>query len=631
MYAYTVIMRAEDDPERTPRPKKGGGRKDKTPHNTVKKMDAGQIRIALLQHMQDGKPRTFHRIGVELWDMSSATLFQSKVETELWQLVVEGELEFTMEAPVLFRRRERRSVVSNKSEKHTCPMEWLFDINGGNNTLRKKLIEGGAKMSKGVWTFASEDQFSKTMELLGRAGPEMPDVETGKLPEPEAVALPPEIAKASPDAVPLSDFMQQSQAGQRFASDRENVANTPKSLPSEVALPDAAPPVLEPKTVETTVEEAVRGGLIVQPQTEQLPTTNGSLAAAVGAAVAAEAPGSIVDTPAGPAAVVETGDVASGGLLERDEAGNVRKLSLLQLKPNRLVCIETRVAGLRQRRTLGKRKQKNEGEEGRYGGLETVTTTTTSEQTIVLPEENKRAEILRSNLRGVLERMGTSLKGGFVAVPLEAEAAFMEQLAAVKRELKEFNAGTQVWKVFIDATRYQAMGDDGENAARKLAYELKLLTDEVKQALDECDTARIQAITRDMKAKSLALAPGQAKLAVENTITEARSMRSMMVREVEKKGRAISEIKSKMRTDIVESTRLMLDTFEVPEEVSGMDTGTDAGRLAGIIDSGDGGNGGEPVDGGDGEDGGNGSVADGEQMGLGLAGRFDGVLPVVPS
>jgi hypothetical protein len=558
--AYLVVEMAEDDPERKPRPV--GGQKDKTPHRTIAKMDAGQVRIVLLQHMADGVARTMNRIGIELWDKPSSVLFQSKVETELWQLVEEGELEFTMEAPVLFRMTRRKEhVVSNTDKQYTMELSELFDINGGSNELRKKLIDGGAQSRKGKWHFTGAEQYAKTMQLLGREN---------ELTSEQRAMIGVAQLETQPEPKP------QTQEGNRFPSDKPNVANTPKSLP--------------------------QAGQVVLPQTEPLPTTNGSLKAAVEAAQ-----------------VEEVGDVTAGGLLERDEAGQVKPTNLMKLKPSRMVALETQVRGMRNRVTLGRSKEQVKGD--RYKGMDAVQITTTSRQTIVLPEERDRAEQLRSRLRSYLEGVGTSLKGGWVAVPLDAERQFDERVKEVKQELREFNATSVVWNVFIYATKYQAM-DDGETAARKLAYELKLLTDEVKEALDNCDAATIEKVTREMKAKSLALAPGQTKMAIENAITESRAMRSL-INKLETKGSSISEIKQRMRTDIVESTRLMLDTFEVPEEVSGLDMGVDTSRLAGIVGSNDEGSddedgGSEP---GDGEGNGSGSGAD-DQMGMDLADRL---------
>jgi hypothetical protein len=101
IYAYTTLIRGDDDPERKPRPP--GGQLDKTPHHSIARRLILDIKEEILAHMQDGIPRTMNRIGVELWDKTADILFQTNVERAMWQLVEDEALAFTMEAPVLFR------------------------------------------------------------------------------------------------------------------------------------------------------------------------------------------------------------------------------------------------------------------------------------------------------------------------------------------------------------------------------------------------------------------------------------------------------------------------------------------------------------------------------------------------
>jgi hypothetical protein len=102
---YLIMIRSPDDPKRSGRPK--GGRKDKTPHHTFKKMLNRDIGRAITALLADGKPRTLNGISVELWDQNASVTGGTKVETVLWDLVQNMELEFTLESPVLFRRRQR--------------------------------------------------------------------------------------------------------------------------------------------------------------------------------------------------------------------------------------------------------------------------------------------------------------------------------------------------------------------------------------------------------------------------------------------------------------------------------------------------------------------------------------------
>jgi hypothetical protein len=102
MGCYLHIIRGADDPERSPRPK--GGVRDKAPHLTLRRtttVEGWKTQIERL--LEDGRPRTFNAIGVELLDQTADTLLDSPVDHALWSLVDAGALEHTLTAPVYFR------------------------------------------------------------------------------------------------------------------------------------------------------------------------------------------------------------------------------------------------------------------------------------------------------------------------------------------------------------------------------------------------------------------------------------------------------------------------------------------------------------------------------------------------
>lgn len=104
MAKYTIMIRGPDDPERMPREAHPNGRQpDMAPHRTIAKMDILRLKRIILNHLSDGEPRTFNRIGVELWDKTADLLGGTKIETALWDLCVEGSVAFTDHAPILFR------------------------------------------------------------------------------------------------------------------------------------------------------------------------------------------------------------------------------------------------------------------------------------------------------------------------------------------------------------------------------------------------------------------------------------------------------------------------------------------------------------------------------------------------
>jgi hypothetical protein len=98
---YLHLIRAVDDPERSPRPI--GGRKDRAPHRTLAETPVATCEAQILGLLADGQARTFNRVGVELLDHTADTLMGSPYDAALWRLVERAELEHTLDHPVLFR------------------------------------------------------------------------------------------------------------------------------------------------------------------------------------------------------------------------------------------------------------------------------------------------------------------------------------------------------------------------------------------------------------------------------------------------------------------------------------------------------------------------------------------------
>lgn len=107
-YDYVVLIRAPDDPERAPRPK-GRGRvatQDVAPHLTIRRTPASTWASKIAAHMNDGTPRTFNRIAMELTGKTADVVATTTFHDAIWLLVEQGVLEYTPDAPVLFRKRK---------------------------------------------------------------------------------------------------------------------------------------------------------------------------------------------------------------------------------------------------------------------------------------------------------------------------------------------------------------------------------------------------------------------------------------------------------------------------------------------------------------------------------------------
>lgn len=101
--SYIVLIRAPDDPERTPR--ESGSRDMRAEwRRALMKQPVAEIEAAILLHMADGVARTLNRLSVEMIDKTADIIFETPFDAALWSLVSKGVVEFTVGAPVLFRK-----------------------------------------------------------------------------------------------------------------------------------------------------------------------------------------------------------------------------------------------------------------------------------------------------------------------------------------------------------------------------------------------------------------------------------------------------------------------------------------------------------------------------------------------
>ena len=98
---YLHLIRAPDDPARSPRPK--GGQPDRFPHRTLGEIPVERCAEMILALLADGAPRTFNAICVELFDKTADIALGSPLDRALWRLVADGRLEHTLSAPIRLR------------------------------------------------------------------------------------------------------------------------------------------------------------------------------------------------------------------------------------------------------------------------------------------------------------------------------------------------------------------------------------------------------------------------------------------------------------------------------------------------------------------------------------------------
>lgn len=100
---YVAMIRDPDDPKRSRRRSRNEHR-DRAPHLTLKKTRPEDWHDAVAGLLKAEGPMTMNALGVLLIDKTADIVVGTPFEAGIWQLVAAGRVEFTMDAPVLFRR-----------------------------------------------------------------------------------------------------------------------------------------------------------------------------------------------------------------------------------------------------------------------------------------------------------------------------------------------------------------------------------------------------------------------------------------------------------------------------------------------------------------------------------------------
>jgi len=128
---YTHLIRARSDPdERVKRGKAAGY--DPQGWRKLSKQPISRHEKRILKLLDDGKPRTFNRIGVEIWGRTADMLAATTINDALWNLVEKDQVEHDLVAPILFRARRPK-----KGRKKPAPKDIMED--------KERILEKGIK------------------------------------------------------------------------------------------------------------------------------------------------------------------------------------------------------------------------------------------------------------------------------------------------------------------------------------------------------------------------------------------------------------------------------------------------------------------------------------------------------
>lgn len=148
---YVVIVRGPNDPERKRK------RDPKTSTAWKQLVKGGHVGVwtkRIVELMQDGKPRTFNHMMVELADVTADIAMGNPPEKGLWDAVRQGHLVMTYESPILFKkasrrqRLERMGTVYSSRKAIAQKLEEFYELEFWNSYR----VHTGKPVGKEEWT-----------------------------------------------------------------------------------------------------------------------------------------------------------------------------------------------------------------------------------------------------------------------------------------------------------------------------------------------------------------------------------------------------------------------------------------------------------------------------------------------
>jgi hypothetical protein len=260
----------------------------------------------------------------------------------------------------------------------------------------------------------------------------------------------------------------------------------------------------------------------------------------------------------------DTQEVAPVKKAEEEKPQTLRKKTMLPVKSGFVVIYTVSVEGDVTYKHLDEESSVEED-----GAVHNQKSIKTVERVVRNVEEHTKAQQIAGSLRTALRRLGTPITPGAMLIPFSKEAEFDAALTEINREAADFNriARNHVVRHLICKT--QMVMSEEEKVARDLAYDLQNLMDEMKDALDRCDSKRIREVAVLAKAKAAVLPAGKESGMIAAAVQSARNLASEISRELQQKGQSVEKVRERLDTSVVDSARMMFLEYELPAEVTG--------------------------------------------------------------
>ena len=204
-------------------------------------------------------------------------------------------------------------------------------------------------------------------------------------------------------------------------------------------------------------------------------------------------------------------------------------------------------------------------ETSRVDGDKDVATVKTSRRHVRAAEELVRAQDTVRAIRVAMRKVCRSTVIGWISLQSQADdlRTFIEKS---KEQAAEHNSGATHHKVRVSLVRAIIATDD-ERAAREIAGQVNDLLGEFKEALEAADIKAIRDVAVRAKNLSPILDTGDGSVFL-SAVDAARRAANKIAKEVEKKGRALEDVRREIDLSPVEVARAAFLEFDGPEELA---------------------------------------------------------------
>lgn len=172
----------------------------------------------------------------------------------------------------------------------------------------------------------------------------------------------------------------------------------------------------------------------------------------------------------------------------------------------------------------------------------------------------KKAEAVASQCRRLLGEVCYRTSFGLVCAK-EREPQLLDAATQIRQLVEQANLELNGIRLHVSLVRGEIVSDDRAAAAEAILQDLAGFFTELQGAVEGCDVKKIRQTLATMRGVEQLLEPGQSET-LQAAVKAAKHAAGQIAKEVEKKGREISEVVQELDLSAIDVARTMFLEFE---------------------------------------------------------------------